>query len=77
MGVQPGTSTDIDFYSAPMSIKDPDLPPAVGWTKSSEGLNPAPQVTVQPILQTQSGGEVSTPVVHVYEDDEHRPQYHL
>jgi hypothetical protein len=73
MGVQPGTSTDIDFYSAPLSDNDPDFPPLMGWTKSSEGHNPAPLVTVQ----TESGGEVSNPGVQVYEDGEHRPHYHL
>jgi hypothetical protein len=77
MGVQPGTSTDIDFYSAPLSDKDPDHPPSMGWTKSSEGLDPAPQVIMQPNIQTQSGGEVSNPGVQVYDDGEHRPQYHL
>ena len=71
MGVTPGTSTDIDFYSAPMSENDPDFPPSRGWTKSSEGHEPAPLVTVQN-LTTQSSGELGNPGVMVYDDTEHR-----
>ena len=47
IGVQPGTSTDIDFYSAPVSPDEPDFPPTMGWTRSSEGTDPVPSVTLQ------------------------------
>jgi len=46
-GVQPGTSTDIDFYSAPVSSEDPDFPPSHGWTTSSEGKASTPTLMVQ------------------------------
>jgi hypothetical protein len=71
MGVQPGTSTDIDFYSAPLSENNPDSPPRLGWTKSSEGHNPAPLVIVQN-LPTPSGGELSNPGVEAYDDGDHQ-----
>jgi hypothetical protein len=57
MDVQPGTSTDIDFYSAPVSRNDPDFPPEQGWTVSSEGKAPAPHVTVQ-FSQPPTGNEL-------------------
>jgi hypothetical protein len=41
-GVKPGTNKDVDFYSAdPTSISD-DFPPASGWGKVNEGVDPAP-----------------------------------
>jgi len=43
-GSQPGTSTDIDFYSAPVTETCTDFPPTSGWTKSNEGLEPAPKI---------------------------------
>lgn len=46
VGVQPGTSTDIDFYSAPVSETDPDYPPERGWTKANEGEDPVPVIRV-------------------------------
>mmetsp|Transcript_6257 Transcript_6257/g.14120 ORF Transcript_6257/g.14120 Transcript_6257/m.14120 type:complete len:223 (-) Transcript_6257:79-747(-) len=46
-GVQPGTNTDIDFYSAPVGGENPDYPPVSGWTKANEGVNPPPVVTVK------------------------------
>jgi ubiquitin carboxyl-terminal hydrolase 9/24 len=45
-GVQPGTNTDIDFYSAPMNEQNPDVPPARGWTKANEGQGQPPTVSV-------------------------------
>lgn len=38
----PGTSADVDFYSAPVTESCRDLPPFSGWTKSNEGRDPAP-----------------------------------
>jgi hypothetical protein len=45
-GVQPGTNTDIDFYSAPVNEQNPDVPPARGWTKANEGQGQPPTVSV-------------------------------
>jgi ubiquitin carboxyl-terminal hydrolase 9/24 len=39
---QPGTSADLDFYSAPVIENCTELPPLSGWTKSNEGRDPAP-----------------------------------
>jgi ubiquitin carboxyl-terminal hydrolase 9/24 len=39
---QPGTSADLDFYSAPVTDNCTELPPLNGWTKSNEGKDPAP-----------------------------------
>jgi ubiquitin carboxyl-terminal hydrolase 9/24 len=38
----PGTSADVDFYSAPVTDDCADLPPLSGWTKSNEGKDPSP-----------------------------------
>jgi len=46
-GVQPGTNTDIDFYSAPVNHNNPDYPPTHGWTKAQEGEHPPPVVHVR------------------------------
>eukprot|EP00547_Thalassionema_nitzschioides_P005510 CAMPEP_0194205836 /NCGR_PEP_ID=MMETSP0156-20130528/5031_1 /TAXON_ID=33649 /ORGANISM="Thalassionema nitzschioides, Strain L26-B" /LENGTH=3092 /DNA_ID=CAMNT_0038932219 /DNA_START=10 /DNA_END=9288 /DNA_ORIENTATION=+ len=46
-GVQPGTNTDIDFYSAPVSRHTPDLPPSAGWTKANEGVPPCPVIQIK------------------------------
>lgn len=46
LGVQPGTSTDIDFYSAHVSQQEPNYPPETGWTAASEGKAPPPTVTM-------------------------------
>jgi len=39
---QPGTSTDIDFYSAPVNESCKKVPPENTWTKSNEGSDPPP-----------------------------------
>lgn len=41
---QPGTSTDIDFYSAPVLDSCTEYPPSGTWTKSNEGLDPPPKL---------------------------------
>jgi ubiquitin carboxyl-terminal hydrolase 9/24 len=44
-GAQPGTSSDIDFYSAPVSNESNELPPLSGWVKAHEGTEPLPTLT--------------------------------
>ena len=39
---QTGTSADLDFYSAPVTMYCTELPPLSGWTTSNEGLEPPP-----------------------------------
>jgi hypothetical protein len=41
---QPGTSTDIDFYSAPVLDNCTEYPPPGTWTKSNEGQDPPPKL---------------------------------
>ena len=41
---QPGTSTDIDFYSAPVLDNCLEYPPQNTWTKSNEGRDPPPRL---------------------------------
>ncbi|KAL3923845.1 MAG: hypothetical protein SGILL_001411 [Bacillariaceae sp.] len=44
-GSAPGTSSDVDFYSAPVSADSDELPPLRGWVKAVEGRDPAPTIT--------------------------------
>lgn len=52
---QPGTNTDIDFYSVPVTEASDDYPPMTGWTKAPEGKDPPPTVKLRE--QRQSSGE--------------------
>jgi hypothetical protein len=63
----PGTSADIDFYSAPAGHNDSELPPRVGWTKSNEGIDPSPSIEFPPDGDT-NGGMEPNPVT--YDQDE-------
>jgi len=45
-GGNPGTSSDIDFYTAPMTEASDNIPPKTGWAKSAEGKDPAPTVSL-------------------------------
>lgn len=42
---QPGTSADVDFYSAPVTNDSQEIPPFTGWTKSNEGKDPPPVIS--------------------------------
>ena len=41
---EPGTTCDIDFYSAPMSETEPEVPPSFGWIKGKQGVLPPPKI---------------------------------
>jgi ubiquitin carboxyl-terminal hydrolase 9/24 len=43
-GNVPGTSSDIDFYSAPVTVDCHELPPLTGWVRANEGQDPAPKL---------------------------------
>ena len=43
-GSNPGTCNDIDFYSAPVGNGQCDVPPAHGWLKAGEGIDPSPTI---------------------------------
>jgi len=40
----PGTGSDIDFYSAPVTEECKHIPPRVGWVLSDEGKDPSPSL---------------------------------
>ena len=40
----PGSSTDIDFYSAPVTDECRSVPPSTGWIKANEGTDPIPRL---------------------------------
>ena len=55
-GANPGTRSDIDFYTVQMSESSIFIPPSTGWTTRSEGKDPAPRlihrdVSILPTLQ--------------------------
>lgn len=43
----PGTSSDIDFYTAPRSRETMRVPPKSGWIKAAEGKDPVPTLQFQ------------------------------
>lgn len=44
-GVKPGTTKDVDFYNVdPMTGIYVDFPPATGWRRCSEGVDPPPNL---------------------------------
>jgi ubiquitin carboxyl-terminal hydrolase 9/24 len=43
-GASPGTSSDIDFYTAPVTESSLLVPPKKGWTATSKGLDPPPRL---------------------------------
>ena len=63
-GSQPGTSSDIDFYSAPVSNNSHDLPPLTGWVKANEGTDPAPTLLFQ-----HSNNTVDSPRGNSFDED--------
>jgi hypothetical protein len=44
-GRTPGTTADVDFYTAPISEHSATLPPKSGWIKTGEGLDPPPTIS--------------------------------
>ncbi|GAX26841.1 ubiquitin carboxyl-terminal hydrolase 9/24 [Fistulifera solaris] len=43
-GGNPGTSSDIDFYTAPVQEDCVHVPPKIGWVKANEGRDPSPML---------------------------------
>jgi ubiquitin carboxyl-terminal hydrolase 9/24 len=52
---QPGTSADVDFYSAPVTVESQEIPPLTGWTKSNEGRDPPPIISFKEIAIGDAG----------------------
>eukprot|EP00980_Cylindrotheca_fusiformis_P010326 scaffold2299_cov131-Cylindrotheca_fusiformis.AAC.13 len=54
----PGTSRDVDFYSAPVTESCRDLPPSSGWTKATTvGRDPAPILIYESDTPNGHGGQ--------------------
>jgi len=64
---QPGTSTDIDFYSAPVTESCTNLPPLNVWTKSNEGKDPPPKLAYK---DHGSGGEMTGRVEQIWSNSD-------
>jgi ubiquitin carboxyl-terminal hydrolase 9/24 len=51
VGGNPGTSADVDFFTAPIgpnqSAVNEQVPPAGGWTKAQEGADPPPSLLLR------------------------------
>ena len=56
---EPGTSADIDFYSAPTGVDDSDgLPPKLGWVKCNAlGMDPPP------VIDFRDSGTDQNPII--------------
>jgi hypothetical protein len=44
-GGNPGTSSDMDFYSAPVTPECIRIPPTIGWVRAPEGQEPSPELS--------------------------------
>jgi hypothetical protein len=68
-GSNPGTSSDIDFYTAPVTQESLTVPPKRGWTKAAEGIDPPPRLIHRD--QTESNAEDNERVGNgtIVEDD--------
>lgn len=56
-GGNPGTSSDIDFYTAPVQEECLRIPPKSGWVKANEGTDPSP-VLVFRFAEEPDNGDV-------------------
>jgi ubiquitin carboxyl-terminal hydrolase 9/24 len=77
---QPGTSADVDFYSAPVTDTCSELPPMGGWTKSNEGRDPSPALSFKDLKveEVQLDGRVDQGYKPGVEDDENQGRgYHV
>jgi len=64
-GGNPGTSSDIDFYTAPMTDECRLIPPTKGWVKSQEGHDPPPKLSFidKPVEPNESPEHGPSPYV--------------
>jgi ubiquitin carboxyl-terminal hydrolase 9/24 len=58
-GYNPGTSSDIDFYTAPLKPGSKFLPPTTGWVKAQEGNDPPPRISF-PTQDEEEDGATSS-----------------
>jgi ubiquitin carboxyl-terminal hydrolase 9/24 len=54
-GGNPGTSSDIDFYSAPVTENCAKIPPQDGWIKATEGKDPTPTLSFITHSEVETG----------------------
>lgn len=69
-GMNPGTSSDIDFYTAPATERCTKIPPQSGWAKSNEGRDPSPNMEYR-----FYGEENARPIVEDDSDDQQQHAY--
>ena len=80
-GANPGTSSDIDFYTAPISDDSVAIPPQDGWIKAGEGVDPPPRLIHRdlpndPIVSTHHPPErISNGTIVEDDADEDTPAY--
>jgi hypothetical protein len=72
-GTLPGTSNDIDFYSASVTPECHIVPPSNGWNKAAEGTHPPPSIQVEKEIEpTRALFENNSPSPD--EEQEHQQQ---
>ena len=76
-GCNPGTSTDIDFYTTPITEKSVTVPPKTGWVKTAEGKDPPPTLFYRDQYDGQDAPERvgNGTVVENDASDEQNPQH--
>ena len=68
-GSTPGTSSDIDFYTAPLGNASRRIPPVGDWTIANEGRAPAPQLAHRYLAFDES---IEVPGGPLVQDDENQ-----
>ena len=69
----PGTSADIDFYTAPLTPDCAKIPPATGWAKAQEGSAPLPRLSFRHADGGQTDGQENDGSWLGRENGEERP----
>jgi len=71
---QPGTSADIDFYTAPLTPECTKIPPTTGWAKAQEGTDPPPNLSFRQNPDGQQDGQENDTWSGRENGDRPRPQ---
>lgn len=76
-GGNPGTSSDIDFYTAQMTEKSTIVPPKTGWMKTGEGSDPAPRLVHRDQYDDQDVPErvVNGTIIEQETNEDRNPQH--
>jgi ubiquitin carboxyl-terminal hydrolase 9/24 len=63
-GRRPGTTADIDFYTAPVTEFSTRLPPRTCWIKTCEGMDPPPTLEFQSVTSLRASVDSSIVGIH-------------